>query len=89
MLVWEAVEWEAVVWDEPDEAHTARHGVSVAEIEQALVAGPVFRPDQRGSGDCLAEGTVSGELARSPSSYLSVGVEGACVLGGHVDPSKR
>ncbi|MHB1536601.1 MAG: hypothetical protein ACYC1D_18710 [Acidimicrobiales bacterium] len=34
MLVWEVVEW-----DEHDEAHATRHGVSVAEIEQILAEG--------------------------------------------------
>ncbi len=51
MLVWEVVEW-----DEGNEAHTTRHGVSAAEIEQVLAAGSVFRPDRRDSGDYLAEG---------------------------------
>ena len=37
-----------------------RHGVSVAEIEQVLAAGPVFRPDRRGNGDYLAEGVTDG-----------------------------
>ncbi len=55
MLVWEAVEW-----DEHNEAHATRHGVSVAEIEQILAACPAFRPDRRGSGDFLAEGTTDG-----------------------------
>ncbi|MDA8072877.1 MAG: hypothetical protein M0Z82_15080 [Actinomycetota bacterium] len=54
------VEWEAVEWDESNEAHATRHGVSVAEIEQVLAAGPVFRPDRRGSGDYLAEGATEG-----------------------------
>ncbi|MDA8284235.1 MAG: hypothetical protein M0Z42_13305 [Actinomycetota bacterium] len=47
-------------WDESNETHATRHGVSVAEIEQVLAAGPVFRPDRRGSGDYLAEGTTAG-----------------------------
>lgn len=47
-------------WDEANEAHPTRHGVSVAEIEQVLAAGAVFRPDRRGSGDFLAEGTTNG-----------------------------
>ncbi len=54
------VEWEAVEWDESNEAHATRHGVSVAEIEQVLAARPVFRPDRRGSGDYLAEGVTDG-----------------------------
>jgi uncharacterized DUF497 family protein len=49
-----------VEWDESNEAHATRHGVSVAEIEQVLAAGPVFRPDRRGSGDYLAEGVTDG-----------------------------
>lgn len=32
----------------------------MAEIEQILAAGPVFRPDRRGSGDFLAEGATDG-----------------------------
>jgi uncharacterized DUF497 family protein len=44
--------------NEHNEAHATRHGVSVTEIEQVLVAGPLFRPDRRGSGDFLAEGTT-------------------------------
>lgn len=55
MLVWEVVEW-----DEGNETYATRHGVSVAEIEQLLGGGPVFRPDRRGSGDFLAEGTTDG-----------------------------
>lgn len=47
-------------WDESNEAHATRHGVSVAEIEQVLAAGPVFRSDRRGSGDYLAEGVTDG-----------------------------
>ncbi len=54
------VEWEVVEWDENNEAHATRHGVSLAEIEQVLAAGPVFRPDRRDSGDYLAEGTTDG-----------------------------
>jgi uncharacterized DUF497 family protein len=53
MLVWEAVEW-----DEHNEAHATRHGVSVAEIEQVLAAGPGLRPDRRGRGDFLADGST-------------------------------
>ena len=49
-----------VEWDESNEDHATRHGVSVAEIEQVLAAGPVFRPDRRGSGDYLAEGVTHG-----------------------------
>ena len=52
--------WEAVEWDEHNEAHATRHGVSVAEIEQILAARPAFRPDRRGSRDFLAEGTTDG-----------------------------
>jgi uncharacterized DUF497 family protein len=44
VVEWEAVEWEAVEWDGPNEAHATRHGVSMAEIEQVLASGPVFRP---------------------------------------------
>lgn len=45
-------------WDEHNEAHATRHRVSVPEIEQVLANQPVFRPDRRGSGDFLAEGTT-------------------------------
>ncbi|MDA8302215.1 MAG: hypothetical protein M0005_11925 [Actinomycetota bacterium] len=55
MLVWEAVEW-----DEHNEAHATRHGVSVAEIEQIHAARRAGRPGGRGSGDFLAEGTTDG-----------------------------
>lgn len=54
------VVWEFVEWDEGNEAHATRHGASVAEIEQVLAGGPVFRPDRRGSGDFLAEATTDG-----------------------------
>ncbi len=54
------VVWEVVEWDEGNEAHATRDGVSVAEIEQVLAGGPVFRPDRRGSGDYLAEGVTDG-----------------------------
>lgn len=66
MLVWEAVEW-----DEHNEAHATRHGVSVAEVEQVLAAGPVLRPERRGSGDFLAEGsTVGGRRVRVVVAYV-------------------
>lgn len=65
MLVWEVVEW-----DEHNEAHATCHGVSVAEIEQLLAGDPVFRPDRRGSGDFLAEGTSdSGRRLRVVVAY--------------------
>ncbi|MHB1536520.1 MAG: hypothetical protein ACYC1D_18295, partial [Acidimicrobiales bacterium] len=54
------VVWEAVEWDQSNEAHATRHGVSMAEIEQVLAARPVFRPDRRGNGDFLTEGATDG-----------------------------
>lgn len=54
------LEWEAVEWDEHNEAHATRHGVSVGEIDQVLAGGAIFRPDRRGSGDFLAEGVTNG-----------------------------
>ena len=56
MLVWEAVEW-----DEHNELHATRHGVSVTEIEQVLANDPTFRPDRHGSGDFLADGWTNGD----------------------------
>lgn len=65
MLVWEVVEW-----DEHNEAHATRHGVSVGEIEQVLAGDPLFRPDRRGSGDFLVEGvTDSGRRVRVVVAY--------------------
>jgi uncharacterized DUF497 family protein len=52
--------WELVEWDENNETHATRHGVTVMEIEEILFAAGAFRPDNRGSGDYLAEGVTTG-----------------------------
>jgi hypothetical protein len=62
MLVWEAVEW-----DEHNEAHATRHGVSVAEIEQVLAAGPGFDL----TGEAAVTSSQTGPLRRDGASESS------------------
>lgn len=49
-----------VEWDEHNEAHATRQGISVTEIEGVLAGSRPLRPDRRGSRDFLAEGVTDG-----------------------------
>ena len=50
-----------IEWDENNERHATRHGVSADEIEQMLRNGPIFRRNRKGrSGDLQAIGKTDG-----------------------------